>query len=527
MKNKVLIIGLDGGTWKILKPMMDNGIMPNLKKLVDNGASGILKSTVPPVTAPAWASFQTGVNPGKHGIYDFQMHNRGSKQLRFVNSGSLCYPTFWELAAERAYKVISINVPLTYPAKRVENWTQVGGFLSPRVTESFVHPKELLRKLEEHAYQIAVGSLYRRFRLGLDDFIDENINIEKKRFGLARELAQGQPWDLMMVHNQSIDGVQHVYYPYLDPNYPEYQNPDSRKIHEFYKATDDCIGKLIEICPDSTYVFVVSDHGFKRTKSEVNLNNWLSKKGFLRFNKKRILIKTITQFLVDLDKFNLRQKILGRCLKNLGGMRIAPKFAKFFLDWDNTKAYMLNGNTFGNIFLSCRQEDRSGLLTHITTELLQLADSNGQKVVKKVLESKKYFQGEAVDSLPDLFMEPEEDYVFSISIMRSRKIFYTPDKSKLQGTHHLDGIFVAYGPTIKQGRLKTASIMDVAPTVLGLLEVPIPTWMDGKVIDTIFHEKPKVRFCEQDRKVAHVSRETERASDEQIIRDRLKGLGYL
>ncbi len=68
---KLLVIGLDGGTFTLLRPWMAEGNLPNLAGLAATGVSGVLESTCPPLTAPAWSSFMTGMNPGKHGIFDF------------------------------------------------------------------------------------------------------------------------------------------------------------------------------------------------------------------------------------------------------------------------------------------------------------------------------------------------------------------------------------------------------------------------------------------------------------------------
>ena len=59
-KNKVILIGLDGGTFDIMMPFIENGSMPVVKSLIDEGVHGILKSTFPPLTCPAWFSFSTG-----------------------------------------------------------------------------------------------------------------------------------------------------------------------------------------------------------------------------------------------------------------------------------------------------------------------------------------------------------------------------------------------------------------------------------------------------------------------------------
>ena len=68
---KSLIIGLDGATWNVIKPLAEEGKLPTFKKLMEEGVWGNLESTVPPVTGPAWVSFATGRNPGKTGVFDF------------------------------------------------------------------------------------------------------------------------------------------------------------------------------------------------------------------------------------------------------------------------------------------------------------------------------------------------------------------------------------------------------------------------------------------------------------------------
>ncbi|PYL64247.1 MAG: phosphodiesterase, partial [Verrucomicrobia bacterium] len=70
-KPKIMIIGLDAATWDLVGPWAAKGYLPNLSKLVDEGVSGKLQSAIPPLTPPAWTSFMTGQNPGKHGIFHF------------------------------------------------------------------------------------------------------------------------------------------------------------------------------------------------------------------------------------------------------------------------------------------------------------------------------------------------------------------------------------------------------------------------------------------------------------------------
>ncbi len=77
-KPRVFIIGLDSATWDLINPWIQQGLLPNLAKLVEGGASGRLQSAIPPLTPPAWTSFMTGKNPGKHGIFHFLEPQPGS-----------------------------------------------------------------------------------------------------------------------------------------------------------------------------------------------------------------------------------------------------------------------------------------------------------------------------------------------------------------------------------------------------------------------------------------------------------------
>ena len=86
MKRKMLLFGLDGGTLNVLRPLADRGIIPFFAKLMKNGLTAPLRSTIPFVSPTAWASFITGKNPGKHGVFDFQIKKTGEYKFQFINA---------------------------------------------------------------------------------------------------------------------------------------------------------------------------------------------------------------------------------------------------------------------------------------------------------------------------------------------------------------------------------------------------------------------------------------------------------
>src|SRR4030042_950058 len=110
MKNRVIIIGLDGATWKVLSPLIKQGKLPFIKQLIKSGCHGKSISTIPSITAPAWVTFQTGVNPGKHSIYDF--YRMKNKSRLPISSYDIKVPRFWEILHKKKKRSIVINMPV-------------------------------------------------------------------------------------------------------------------------------------------------------------------------------------------------------------------------------------------------------------------------------------------------------------------------------------------------------------------------------------------------------------------------------
>src|SRR5712692_5865304 len=146
MANKVVIIGLDGATFRTLQPWMDAGYLPTLKEMVETGVSGKLTSVVPPVTAPAWCSFMTGKNPGKHGVYYFTTREKGTGRDIPISAHARSGKTVWDLLSDSGKTVLVLNVPATYPPHPVRG-VMIADFLTPKGKRDFVYPPALLDEI--------------------------------------------------------------------------------------------------------------------------------------------------------------------------------------------------------------------------------------------------------------------------------------------------------------------------------------------------------------------------------------------
>src|SRR5688572_14354882 len=150
---RVFILGFDGMDPTLARQYMDEGKLPNLGRLSETGTFAKLGSTQPSESAVAWASFATGVNPGKHNIYDFLVRDfqtympdlAGMKKEPPVFKWGLIPiqrpkvtstrggTSFWVHAGRDGVKSTILTVPMTFPTESVEHGEMLGGLPVPDI----------------------------------------------------------------------------------------------------------------------------------------------------------------------------------------------------------------------------------------------------------------------------------------------------------------------------------------------------------------------------------------------------------
>ena len=124
--HKTIVIGLDGATLDLILPWAQEGRLPALQRIIEEGTIGELRSTIQPLTAPAWISFMTGMNPGKHGLYDFVRRRIGNYKRDIMNASHRSGKSIWKIISENGKRVCVINVPMTYPPEKVNGYLVSG-----------------------------------------------------------------------------------------------------------------------------------------------------------------------------------------------------------------------------------------------------------------------------------------------------------------------------------------------------------------------------------------------------------------
>jgi len=369
--SKVLIVGIDGGSFDIILPLVREGKLPHIRDLIDQGSHGYLETTMPPMTFPAWTSYMTGVNPGKHGVFDFTERIPGTYMIRFINAKARKAKTLWRLVSEANKRVGVMAVPVTYPPEEV-NGFMICGFDAPGVdalgdTQS-MYPPELLHELKEHVGDYIISSnIIKEVDRGRADLaIDIVLNTLGRKAETAKYLYQKEPWDLFMVLFGESDLVGHHYWKHIDPRSPFYEPGSNEKckkaVERVYQKIDQTIGELMTFAPSDTTFLLMSDHGFGGSGDHVlYLNQWLAQEGFLRFKTKsnRLLNTLLIHPLMFAKRYGIKylptqvkQNIFRKRTGIANNMESWLRFSK--IDWGKTLAYSEETPYYPTVWLNLK-----------------------------------------------------------------------------------------------------------------------------------------------------------------------------
>jgi predicted AlkP superfamily phosphohydrolase/phosphomutase len=249
---RVLVIGLDGATFDVMKPLVAAGRLPCIAGLMQRGVTGSLRSTLPPLTMPAWSSFITGVNPGQHGLVDFIRRQPGSYDYAPVSAADRQAESLWSMVSRQDKRVIVINVPGTYPPESV-NGCLVSGMTTPSSATTFTHPPELTAELHRltGGYRTHTGWAYSRGRV--ERFVRSVYDTTEVQVQAAKHLMAQQSWDLFVYVFTGTDRLQHGLWHCLDPEHPLHlqdgPNPYRETIPRFYERVDPRLRPLSQVYP--------------------------------------------------------------------------------------------------------------------------------------------------------------------------------------------------------------------------------------------------------------------------------------
>lgn len=553
---RIAIIGLDGGTFDLIRPWAEAGHLPTLARLMREGSWGELRSTMPPITAPAWSSFITGKNPGKHGLIDFVFRRPDSYAVSPVNASLRQGRSLWSLLSEAGRRVIVVNVPLTYPPEPV-NGVIISGLLTPSEQSDFTYPPELAQDLREEGYQIHAPQSYAKG--DIDRFLRSIYGTTEIQLDTLQRLMQNERWDFLMYVFRGTDRLQHGLWHFMDPTHPLHEAPGSAQyqdaILEYYQYIDRYLDDLMTQLDERTLLILMSDHGAGPFHKYIHMNNWLMRWGLLRLKKSLPTRLKKAMFDLGITPLNIYNILLhlglgglkGKVTKGKGEKKLSRLFLSFKdVDWAKTRAYSL-GNA-GQLWINLRGREPMGTVApgseytavrqEVIERLKELEDPETSERLVEVPSTRdtiytreELFQGPYVEQMPDIVFVPKGFRYLSFGEYEFASNRLVDVSHGITGWHRREGMVLLHGAPVQAGaQLQDARIEDVAPTVLHLMGQPVPADVDGRVLTEALRpdwvrEKGIAQVSDQDS--ATPSSVDFSPADEEAVRQRLRDLGYL
>jgi predicted AlkP superfamily phosphohydrolase/phosphomutase len=546
---RVAVIGLDGATLDLLRPIAAAGYMPRLAGLLAQGAAGPLTSSIPPITAAAWTSFATGMNPGKHGLVDFVYFPRRGYEVSVATSAQRQAPPFWQVLGQAGLKVGIVGVPMEYPPQPVNGFL-LTGMMTPPGSTNIAYPPALAQELEQ-----AVGGYLPYEGEGVlaadpKTYSERVCQDTARRAHAGAYLIRRYAPDFFAFVFMALDPIQHQFFHLL--NLAETLTPAQMEqraaILKVYRAVDEGIGELCDALGEDTLVIIMSDHGFGPLDGFLHLNNWLLQHGYLALKRDPETVLRAALFRAGMTPENVYRTLRSwgldlRRKANRGQSykRLRRYFLSFAnVDWARTRAYALGH--VGQIFINLQGRQPQGnvargteyeaLVGQLSEELLALrTPGSGRPLIERVYRQAEVYRGRCLDDLPDLVLQPTDfRYVaFGESEFASNKIV-APTFGHT-GHHRMNGTLIVAGPGVRAGALNGASLVDIAPTILHALGCAIPAEMDGTALTALFEEgtagQRAIVIAAPAGQAEQESENPYSEQEEEEIRCRLENLGYI
>ncbi len=553
MSSRVFLLGWDGATWDILRPLMAEGRLPVLQSLMKKGVSGTLQSVFPPLSPVAWTTVMTGKNSGKHGIFEFLEHHHNPLQGKVNSSRAIKSELVWETAGRHGKRTVAGGVPMSYPPRPINGFF-VGDFLSPADSADFSSDPAAFEAMKK-----SLGGKYRAWATVTHDGGHEADALADLQSFLTEHLAAVEymathhEWDLFMYDLMATDRIQHELWHAWQPSHMKAKGRDLTKIREgfihFWESLDAGVGRILEKLGPETNVILMSDHGFGPIEWYVNFNVWLLDEGFIKlinslyvrqkhwFFRRGVTPEWIYKIMTKLGLADQRvSRFQGKQDNFWDRLATSGFLSGKHIDWSQTVAYA-QGN-FGQIFLNIKGRQPNGciepadapaLIERIKERLLEIKHpETGEPLVERVLERDELYSGPLSHMGPDLTVVLKDWNYRTIGLHEFTTHKTISPAFGPTGDHRMEGMIVGTGPAFEPGAVpQNASLLDIAPTVLHLLGVPVPEDMDGRVLTELLRPELRGELQKQEAVEAGVSAADYGEDDDAVIQQRLADLGYL
>ncbi|MGH6692428.1 MAG: alkaline phosphatase family protein, partial [Gammaproteobacteria bacterium] len=480
----------------------------------------------------AWTSLMTGRAPGRHGIFDFfRKDTATAPHIRFLTARDVGCTTLWEQVTAHGLKATVLNFPLTFPAPPINGHVVPGGWMPWRQLPLACRPATLYARLAElpgfNPRELAMDMAHEEKAIEgcrrdeYEEWIALHVRREQQWFSVLRYLMQEEPSELVAVLFDGVDKLQHLCWRFLDPaTAAALASPWERQVRErcleYFRTLDGLIEEIVALAGSKATVVVASDHGFGPQVRTFSVNTWLQRQGHLAWQDGSAPRATESETLG-----------MGQLARHV-----------YSLDWTRTRAFapMPSGNGIHIVQADWNPagvppSEYEAFRDRLIHDLLQVRDPiTGTPVVSRVWKREEIFDGPFLTLAPDVTLELEDGGLVSI-LAADEVVAPRPEPT---GSHRPDGVFIAAGPLLRaDAAVPSLSILDVAPLLLNVLELPVPEELEGRLPAELFegavqqHAAPNGAPVHADAAAVPAAEQLLDQEAEAEILKRLQALGYV
>lgn len=481
---KICVLGLEGAVPEI---WFNDERLVNLRRLMELGAYGKLQGVVPPGPVPGWACLAASQDPGSLGVYGLRNRVSQSYSPSLAAAPPVIHGSaLWDQVAAAGKKSTVLAVPPNFPPRPV-NGVSIGCFLASaapghELTSPASLQEEILQVVGDYEADIrSVPSANR------DELRDQIFEMSRKQWELARWLLREKEWDYFHFVDIGLDRVQRAFWDCFDQQHRRYQpeSPCQNVIPDYYLWLDEQIGAVLEMLDAETVLLLASPGGMQRLDGGFAINQWLLQEGLLVLNQPP-------------------------------GPGLTP-FEQLSVNWSRTRAWSADGPV-ASIYLNVAGREPQGTIPagdyqafrdELRNSLESLCDASGRPLRALVFKPDQIYR-QTRNIAPDLIVQFDEGRCSVLGSVGHPSLHLQDVADRCASA--TPGMFVLTAPNCPlSGVVEGAHLLDMAPTLLDLAGYEIPNSMQGRSLVAGMDKK----------------RDDAGPDDDQIILDRLAGLGYV
>jgi len=509
MAARVLVIGFDAAEATLIERWAAEGILPTFAELTKRGVKSRLANPIDTLPGAIWPELVSGISCGKRPHY-YHPHQlvTGEARARKIDLDDIDPNEFyWVQASNAGRRVAAIDNVQTVPAANFNGIQLFEWGMHDRHYTECSEPPELFDEINERhgAYPIRSCDDHGETEQGYEALRQDLLDAVDVKTNMLVDLLGREHWDLFTCAFSESHCVGHQFWHFQDPSHPWYHRPYAERFRDamkdVYRRIDQGIGRVIEAAGSEPTVLVFCSHGMgPYIDGPQLLPEFLVRLGMASAgHSKTSYVARRMQALLRSVPRSWHHRV--KRMKDLRLVRTAQAAAGnlyYPLESPRTRVAAIRNNRCGALRLNLKGREPFGciepgpeadaLMDELRRELVALEDpATGRPIVKTVISATEAFGPDHHPDVPDLMVVFRTDSD-PIAACRSPRVgeIRVPINDRLvprSGDHTTESRLWAFGPAIEAGvTLPPANVLDVAPTVLRLLDVPLSDTFDGQPI---------------------------------------------